>query len=131
MKLNVTQANIVASEVLNEIKKSKKPSKELEKKVKAFLDKYEKDTAVINNLENKKQELQKKRNQFIVNFYRSFNLSRTYIPVAKVENIIQEIESKSTPTQSEIYNKIVMKSLFASEKDMQDFIKTIVEEYTK
>lgn len=131
MKLNVTQANIVASEVLNEIKKSKKPSKELEKKVKAFLDKYEKDTAVINNLENKKQELQKKRNQFIVNFYRSFSLSRTYIPVAKVENIIQEIESKSTPTQSEIYNKIVMKSLFASEKDMQDFIKTIVEEYTK
>ena len=131
MKLNVTQANIVASEVLNEIKKSKKPSKELEKKVKTFLDKYEKDTAVINNLENKKQELQKKRNQFIANFYRSFNLSRTYIPVAKVENIIQEIESKSTPTQSEIYNKIVMKSLFASEKDMQDFIKTIVEEYTK
>lgn len=131
MKLNVTQANIVASEVLNEIKKSKKPSKELEKKVKTFLDKYEKDSAVINDLENKKQELQKKRNQFIANFYRSFNLSRTYIPVAKVENIIQEIESKSTPTQSEIYNKIVMKSLFASEKDMQDFIKTIVEEYTK
>jgi len=131
MKLNVTQANIVASEVLNEIKKSKKPSKELEKKVKAFLDKYEKDTAVINNLENKKQELQKKRNQFIANFYRSFNLSRTYIPVAKVENIIQEIENKSFPTQQEIYNKIVMKSLFTSEKDMQDFIKTIVEEYTK
>ena len=131
MKLNVTQANIVASEVLSEIKKNKKPSKELEKKVKTFLDKYEKDSAVINDLENKKQELQKKRNQFIANFYRSFNLSRTYIPVAKVENIIQEIESKSTPTQSEIYNKIVMKSLFASEKDMQDFIKTIVEEYTK
>ena len=63
--------------MLNELKKSKKPSKELEKKVKAFLDKYEKDTAVINNLENKKQELQKKRNQFIVNFYRSFNLSIT------------------------------------------------------
>ena len=131
MKLNVTQANIVASEVLSEIKKNKKPNKELEKKVKTFLDKYEKDSAVINDLENKKQELQKKRNQFIANFYRSFNLSRTYIPVAKVENIIQEIESKSTPTQSEIYNKIVMKSLFASEKDMQDFIKTIVEEYTK
>jgi len=131
MKLNVTQANIVASEVLNEIKKSKKPSKELEKKVKTFLDKYEKDSAVINDLENKKQELQKKRNQFIVNFYRSFNLSRTYIPVAKVENIIQEIENKSFPTQQEIYNKIVMKSLFTSEKDMQDFIKTIVEEYTK
>ena len=131
MKLNVTQANIVASEVLSEIKKNKKPSKELEKKVKTFLDKYEKDSAVINDLENKKQELQKKRNQFIANFYRSFNLSRTYIPVAKVENIIQEIENKSVPTQQEIYNKIVMKSLFTSEKDMQDFIKTIVEEYTK
>jgi len=131
MKLNVTQANIVASEVLSEIKKNKKPNKELEKKVKTFLDKYEKDSAVINDLENKKQELQKKRNQFIANFYRSFNLSRTYIPVAKVENIIQEIENKSFPTQQEIYNKIVMKSLFTSEKDMQDFIKTIVEEYTK
>ena len=131
MKLNVTQANIVASEVLSESKKNKKPSKELEKKVKTFLDKYEKDSAVINDLENKKQELQKKRNQFIANFYRSFNLSRTYIPVAKVENIIQEIENKSFPTQQEIYNKIVMKSLFTSEKDMQDFIKTIVEEYTK
>lgn len=131
MKLNVTQANIIASEVLSQIKKNKKPNKELEKKVKTFLDKYEKDSAVINDLENKKQELQKKRNQFIANFYRSFNLSRTYIPVAKVENIIQEIENKSIPTQSEIYNKIVMKSLFTSEKDMQDFIKTIVEEYTK
>jgi len=131
MKLNVTQANIVASEVLSEIKKNKKPSKELEKKVKTFLDKYEKDSKVINDLNVKRQELEKNRTKFITDFYRSFNLSRTYIPVAKVENIIQEIENKSFPTQQEIYNKIVMKSLFTSEKDMQDFIKTIVEEYTK
>lgn len=131
MKLNVTQANIVASEVLNEIKKNKKPSKELEKKVKVFLDKYEKDSKIINDLYVKRQELEKNRTKFVTDFYRSFNLNNTYIPVANVQNIINHIESKSIPTQNEIYNKIVMKSLFTSEKDMQDFIKTIVEEYTK
>jgi hypothetical protein len=131
MKLNVTQANILAQEVVNEIKKSKKPNKELEKKVKVFLDKYEKDSKVISDLESKKAKLVQERTQFILNFYRSYNLNNSYIPVAKVENIVHQIESKLIPTKEEIYNKIVMKSLFATEQDMQNFIKEIVEQYSK
>lgn len=133
MKLNVTQANILAQEVVNEIKKSKKNSVELEKKIKVFLDKYNKDTEAIKKLAQKKETLEKERSKFIKGFYKQFGIEKSYMYSNdnKITLLLEEIKNKSVPTVKEIYNKIVMKSLFKTESDMEQFIKTLVEQYSK
>lgn len=133
MKLNVTQANILAQEVVDEIKKSKKNSVELEKKIKVFLDKYDKDTEAIKKLAQKKETLEKERSKFISAFYKQFGIEKSYMYSNdnKITLLLEEIKNKSVPTVKEIYNKIVMKSLFKTESDMEQFIKTLVEQYSK
>lgn len=133
MKLNVTQANILAHEVVDEIKKSKKNSADLEKKIKVFLDKYDKDTKVIKDLAQKKEHLEQERSKFIKGFYKQFGIEKSYMYSSdnKFTLVLEEIKNKSVPTVKEIYNKIVMKSLFKTENDMEQFIKSLVEQYSK
>lgn len=48
-----------------------------------------------------------------------------------VAGMVRELEKQSTPSTSDIRDKIILKSMFANADDMEAFVESIVKEYTK
>jgi len=137
MKLNVTQAEILATEVQKQIKEKALAKKDaaLEKQIKNAV---EKRNQIAKQLFNLKQEVEKKEKGYrllIAKLNKENDISlnnNTYLVDKDVnyEQVLMDRKLKSVPSVQTIKNKIVMKSLFGSEQEMQEFLQALINEYT-
>jgi hypothetical protein len=133
MKLNVTQANILAAEVHKQITDkalTNKVNTELKKTIDKFIKEKKKVDERVQGAEDLLKSFKNERDKFVGDFIESITYGQRFIPYTnKVEDIFKTLVSKRLPSQQDIYNKIVMKSLFASEKEFKDFIDSLIKEY--
>ena len=137
MKLNVTQAEILATEVQKQITEKSLAKKDaaLEKQIKNAV---EKRNQIAKQLFNLKQEVEKKEKGYrllIAKLNKENDISlnnNTYLVDKDVnyEQVLMDRKLKSVPSVQTIKNKIVMKSLFGSEQEMQEFLQALINEYT-
>lgn len=136
MKLNVTQAEILATEVQKQIKEIALVKKDaaLEKQIKAAVEKRNKSARQLFSLKKELEEKEKEYRLFIetLNKDNDIDLStNTYMTDKDVnyEGVLRSRKLKSVPSVQEVKSKIVMKSLFGSEQEMQDFLQALINEY--
>ena len=136
MKLNVTQAEILATEVQKQIQEKTLAKKDaaLEKKIKLAVDKRNKAAQQLVALKEELAKKEKEYSLFIEKLNKDNSISldcssyRANNPVDS-EKIIKDLKLKSVPSVQQIKSKIVMKSLFGSEQEMQDFLQALINEY--
>lgn len=134
MKLNITQAGLIAQEVHTAIKAKKEEANHsaTKKKIESFLKQVEKNKKEYDEVNKKCQELSKRNSTYILEQGKNVGVKRAYITVSDtVDSILKEYISSSVPGVETIKNKIILKSLFSSEEDMKSFINSLIEEYTK
>ena len=76
-----------------------------------------------------KQQI-KKKDIIIKNFNKKTGLNFYNGRTAKKEDFMHNIIQAKIPSVQQIKNKIVMKSLFGSEQEMQSFLQELVKEYS-
>lgn len=132
MKLNVTQAEILAGEVRKQIEEVALSKKDVatEKVVDSFIKEYE----TLSKEREKAYEICKtidsKKDILIKNFNKKTGLNFYNGRTVKKEDFLNNIKQSKIPSVSQIKNKIVMKSLFGSEQEMQNFLQELVKEYS-
>ena len=132
MKLNVTQAEILAEEVrkqIEEVSFSKKDGA-AEKVVDSFIKEYESLTKEREKAFEICKIIDAKKDAVIKNFNKKTGLNFYSGRTAKKEDFLNNIKQSKIPSVSQIKNKIVMKSLFGSEQEMQAFLQELVKEYS-
>lgn len=134
MKLNVTQAEILATEVQKQITEKALAKKDaaLEKQIKEACFKINKQLEKIKVAEKIVDGLKEERKETIKKINENFKLGiYQYLSVPLDEEAeIKKYKSAQVPSTQEIKNKIVMKSLFGSEQEMQEFLQALISEYT-
>lgn len=125
MKISQKQASLLAGEVLRQLKNSRsnKISDEKKAELKLFFDERKK---FVTNVDDAKAALQKHDNTLrpITGNIRSGGYHG-------ITSVIEDMEKCKTPSVSEIEDKIILESMFASEDDMEKFVATIVKKFTK
>ncbi len=127
MKISQKQAGLLAREIISQLKskKAQKISDEMKDKLKVYMEKR-------NDLKKKEEdarELVLKHEGTLYGIIGKMN-ERVY-GSDTLTQIIAKVEAKTLPTVSEIKDKIILKSMFQSEDDMQKFVDGIIGEYTK
>lgn len=135
MKLNVTQATILAGEVRKSIVDTISNKKDLE--LNKIIQKFLKDKEVLSkktkSLEEQYKKAKEEHEKHIGEFNRRYKTD-LYTFFAAYSNltekdILQKINNKKIPSLDTIKNKIIMKSLFGTEKEMKDFLDNLIKEY--
>lgn len=134
MKLNVTQAEILANEIRNRIleQKNANVSQEVKQEIQQFIDETSTLSLAIKTLKEEIDVINDTSSKLEENFCKKMNLQRFYrYDNIDVESILKKILERSSPSTQEIKSKIIMKSLFGSEQEMQEFLAALVREYTR
>ncbi len=128
MKISPKQANLLAKEIFNQLKTLNiwTASPMLVAKVQNF--KIERDKLVeLKDKAEKAIEQHDKKLKDIIGKKIIGNIRCYY----DADNIIQKVEEANTPSIPQIEDKILLKSMFASEQDMETFVATIINDFTK
>ena len=128
MKISQKQANLLANEIFNQLKKMnvQNVSPLLVAKIEKFTDER-----------NRLCDLQNEAGQAIEDHDKKLKTIVDKKDLSKIrcywdaENIIEKLQEANTPTVSQIEDKIILKSMFASEQDMDAFVATIMKDFTK
>lgn len=127
MKLNSHETNLLAQEVMAQIKKSATstpvPAGVLAK-VKAYKEKYAKLEVAVKKAESELEEHEMAWEEIIdnvPNVYASDSMQR----------ITQKLKEAKLPTLQQIRDKITLKGLFSKDQDMNKFVSAIVSEFCK
>lgn len=126
MKISQKQANLLAKQIQATLLKSKvnKISPLKRKELQEF---YEQRKELVDACKAADEARQKHDNQFFNLIGRKPNI---YVGNG-LQSTIDKIEAVATPSVSDIEDKIILKSMFATEGDMQKFMDTIIKDYTK
>ncbi len=128
MKISQKQANLLAKEIFNQLKKQniQQVSPLLIDKIEKFKSEKDRLEAVENEARRAIEDHDKKLKHIVGK--KDLHKIRSYWDV---DNIIEKLEEINTPSISEIEDKIIIKSMFASEHDMDAFVIIIMKEFTK
>lgn len=126
MKISQRQAQLLAKEIVNQLKAKKvqKVPEPVKEQLKQFLEKRR-------QLVNEKADVQEKINRHdgtlpkIIGGARGIHASSTF------SQMIERMEEKNIPTTQQIEDEILLKSMFKSEEDMETFVNSIVKKYEK
>lgn len=133
MKLNVTQAEILATEIKNQIQKKvkEKVNENLIREVDEFVNEYSALNAEYETLRERTTNKGDEKNRLEQKFCAKMNISRFYNNNISSEMVLNKVQEQLSPSVKEIKSKIIMKSLFGSEQEMQEFLAALVREYTE
>ena len=128
MRISNKQAELLAKEIFDRLKKTNvsKLSPELLSKLRAYKKQRDKLFAEKDKLEKEIQEWDKQLTGIVGKS--NINKIRGYWDE---ENIIEKLEEVNTPTLQEIEDKIILKSMFTSEEDMEQFVEKLVNDFQK
>lgn len=126
MKISQKQAQLLAREIINQLK-----AKKIERVPSAIKNQ-------INDFVEKRKELVKKKdavqleinNHDVILYKITGKIDRVYGGDSAAQ-IVQKLEEKFVPKQQDIEDEIILKSMFANEDDMQKFVDTIVAKHSK
>jgi hypothetical protein len=126
MKISSKQANLLAKEVVNQLKAKKvqKVSAAVKEQLNQFVDKRR-------ELYNKKADAQEEINKHEQSLKKIVGNVRGIYGSETITQMIDKIEKKAIPSVSEIEDEIILKSMFNSEDDLTSFINAIVKKYEK
>ena len=132
MKLNVTHAEILAGEVRKQIEEVAFSKKDVatEKIVDSFIKEYEALTKEREKAYEILKAIDAKKEIVVKNFNKKTGLNFYSGRTTKKEDFLNNIKQSKIPSVQQIKNKIVMKSLFGSEQEMQNFLQELVKEYS-
>ena len=126
MKINQKQADLLAKEIIRQLKlkKVEKVSEQTRKALELFVDKRK-------QLYNKKADIQEEINKHELSIKKiAGNINGLY-GSDSLSRMIERIEAKSIPDFNDVRDEIILKSMFASEDDMNTFVDSIVKKYEK
>lgn len=127
MKLSKKQAEVLATKIRSEILKTNSfiISESLRNAVVKF-------KAIEDEFDAKIEELQKAKAAHEKNLKKVLgsNWNNSIRGWQSADEIIKAIERNNIPSLNEIEDKIILKAMFASEKDMQSFMDSVVKEYS-
>lgn len=126
MKISQKQAGLLAREIYKQLeaKKAFKVSDTLKAQIQKFCE-------VRSALWKKKNDAQEEVNRHEMTLRKIIgNVDHVY-GSDSLSRIIEKVEQKNIPKIQEIEDEIILKSMFANEDDMQAFVKTIVDKYSK
>lgn len=126
MKISQKQANLLAKEVAHKLKKNNvgEVPEFMVQKIREFKEKQNQLKSVVDRADQALDRHEAKFNDLVGNIrglYASDSPAR----------IIQKIKEGDLPNVSEIEDKIILKSMFANDTDMETFIAAIVKKFTK
>lgn len=129
MKINQKQANLLAKEIVKRLQAKK--VQRLPEIAKARIENF------VNNreeLKKKEQAASAAREAYEDKFWAITGLKRGETnarPYHTSKQIIEAMEKKQIPSQQEIEDEIILKSMFANPEDMEKFVQSIVSKYEK
>lgn len=126
MKISQKQASLLAGEVLRQLKKANTfevPAHTVAK-LEDWKDKANALLLICKNADDayKRHESELKK---ITNNHHNIYGNCT------VNQMVERLQQKETPSLSSIEDKIILESMFASEDDMEKFVASIVKKFTK
>ena len=134
MKLNVTQSRMLAESIREEISKKLKKSnlENAEILTQRLLSSTKEIFSEIEKKEKEIKQLSDKVNKIINNFGEKNNVYVNFYDVKRNDStsLIRVLSDKGIPTVDELHKKITLKALFSTEEDLQNFMNSIVKEYT-
>lgn len=129
MKLQKEELSAVVKHIYDEIKKKNEVclTKSEEKEIKELVEKREK-------LYKESSELTEKANDLLKAFKTKYKFNTNFygngVDLAlSLKKELVKIKSNKIPSQEEIRQQVVMKSLFSDEKELKTFIKELVDKY--
>jgi len=126
MKLSQRQTQLLATQIRETLLKQKvsKLSDFKKKELKEFFEKRDELVAI----ENAAKSAVTKHDSLLFSISGKNHRVRGY---NGYQEAVKEMESKNTPSVKDIEDKIILKSMFATDQDMDSFIESIVKEYAK
>lgn len=126
MKISQKQAYLLAKEVFEKLKKTGqfKVSELMVAKLEAWQEKRNK----LCDLQREASSNLHKHDATLKQI--TGNVSGLYSSDT-INQMVEKIKNKSVPTISQIEDKIILKQMFATDMDMEEFIQSIVKEFTK
>ena len=124
MKISQKQASLLASEILKQLEK-KNVTRISDHQKARIIDFVEKREALQELVDEAKKKLDEHKNT-LKKITGNPKSSSWY----NVKDIIAECEKTKTPTHAQIENKIILKSMFATDTDLETFIEMIAKEFT-
>lgn len=126
MKISQKQANLLAKEILKQLKRENigKVSELTIAKLKAFKEKRDTLVKAKNDAESALYKFDNSLKQIVGDN----NQIRCY---HTVNQIVEVLKRQNIPSLSEIEDKIILKGMFATDQDMDTFINGIVREFTR
>jgi len=126
MKISQKQASLLAKEIYGKLLKTKtqRVSENQKEAIKKFCDKrmaLNQEKAKVQDEINKHDATLKKILGGVGGIYGGDSMTR----------IIEKLQEKQFPSISEIEDKIILKSMFETEDDMQKFVDGLVKEFSK
>lgn len=126
MKLSSKQANILAQEIVNQLKQKKvqRVPDTIKIQLKRFIEKRDALRSKVIEAEAAVEQHDK--------ILKTITGNATDIqPYNPISRMIEKLEEKQIPKVYEIENEIILKSLFNTEEDMEKFVKAIVDKHSK
>lgn len=125
MRISKKQAELLAEEVANKLqaKQKFKVAESVIKKVNDFKSKRD-------DLVRQKDAIQKKIDALDYGFSELFDNTSAY-PYWTAERIIETLKNGKKPNVSKIADKIVLKAMFNSSENLEEFIDGLVKDFSK
>lgn len=126
MKISQKQANLLAKEIVRQLK-AKKVQK-VPDHIKSQLESFQRKRK---QLIDKKDQVQEEIKTLDLTLVKIIGKGTSISAYHTLSQMIEKLEEKAIPREQEIEDKIILKSMFKSEEDMETFVNSIVKEYEK
>ncbi len=126
MKISQKQASLLAGEVLRQLKKQN--TFEVSEHTVARLEDWKEKADGLLLVCKKADDAYSKHESDLKKITNNHNsIYGNY----SVNQMVEKLKQRDTPSLSAIQDKIILESMFASEDDMEKFVSTIVKKFTK
>lgn len=126
MKLSQKQAELLAAEVVKQLKE--KRTFVIDPKQKQDLKQWVEKREALDKKVMDAQEVARQHDKLLYNICGKNNSVCNYDPLDKM---ISKIEQKNIPSISQITDEIILQGMFADEKDMNSFLQKIISKWDK
>lgn len=126
MKISQKQASLLATEIINQLKKQK--THRVTEFTKAKLQEFKEKRAELLQSKDSATEALNRHDQSLKLITGKLNRGGAY---SSMKEIIEEMENAAIPKHGEVEDKIILQSMFATPDDMEAFVQKIVKEYSK
>lgn len=126
MKISQKQAGLLATEIINQLKKQK--THRVSESTKAKLQEFKEKRGELLHAKDAAAEVLNRHDQSLRVITGKLTRSGAY---SSIKEIVEDIENAAIPKHSEVEDKIILQSMFTNPEDLEAFVQKIVKEYSK